>query len=51
MSMKRMQAERGIKYAYVCHAPASENPAAAALYASVGFEKLHDIYEYAKPVA
>jgi ribosomal protein S18 acetylase RimI-like enzyme len=49
--LKRMQAERGIKCAYVCHAPASQNPAAAALYASVGFEQLHDIYEYAKPVA
>lgn len=49
--LKRMQAERGIKYAYVCHAPSSENPAAAALYASVGFKKLHDIYEYGKPVA
>ena len=48
--LRRMQAERGIKCAYVCHAPASENPAAASLYASVGFEKLHDIYEYAKPV-
>ncbi len=50
-AMRWMQAERGIKYAYVCHAPASENPAAAALYASVGFETLHEIYEYAKPVA
>lgn len=49
--MKRMQAERGIRLAYVCHQPASENPAAAALYASVGFKKLHDIYEYGKPVA
>lgn len=49
--LRRMQAERGINCAYVCHAPASENPAAAALYASVGFEKLHDIHEYAKPVA
>lgn len=49
--LQRMRAERGIKCAYVCHAPASENPAAAALYASVGFERLHDIYQYAKPVA
>ena len=49
--LRRMQAEHGIKCAYVCHAPASQNLAAAALYASVGFEKLHDIHEYAKPVA
>ena len=27
--LQRMQAERGIKCAYVCHAPASDNPAAA----------------------
>ena len=49
--MKRMQAERGIRRAYVCHQPASDNPAAAALYASVGFIRLHDIFEYAKPIA
>ena len=49
--LRRMQAEGGINRAYVCHAPAMENSAAAALYASVGFKRLHDICEYAKPVA
>ena len=49
--LRRMKAEHGVKCAYVCHAPESQNPAAAALYASVGFEKLHDIHEYAKLVA
>lgn len=46
--LQRMRAERGIKRAYVCHAPPSTNPAAAALYAAVGFEKLHEILEYSK---
>ena len=46
--LMRMRAERGIKRAYVCHAPPSTNPAAAALYASVGFEKLHEIHDYSK---
>lgn len=46
--LQRMRAERGIKLAYVCHAPPSKNPAAAALYASVGFEKLHEIHDYSK---
>ncbi len=46
--LERMIAERGIVCAYVCHAPPSANPAAAALYASVGFEKLQEIHEYSK---
>ena len=37
--LQRMRAERGIECAYVCHAPPSKNPAAAALYASVGFRE------------
>lgn len=48
--LERMQAERGIKRAYVCHAPPEKNPASSALYASVGFEKLHEIHEYGKSV-
>ena len=48
--LRRMQAEAGITCAYVCHEPPDKNPASAALYASVGFKKLHDIYDYAKPV-
>ena len=50
-ALRRMLRERGIERAYVCHAPATENPAAAALYASVGFKKRCDIYEFSKPVA
>ena len=46
-----MQAEHGIKCAYVGHEPPTKNPASGALYAAVGFRKLHDIYDYAKPVA
>ena len=49
-ALKRMQAEHGLACAYVCHEPPDKNAAAAALYASVGFKKLHDIYEYAKPL-
>ena len=48
--LKRMRAERGIKRAFVCHAPPSQNPAAAALYASVGFLPLRQIHEYSKPL-
>ena len=48
-ALKRMQAEHDLTCAYVCHAPPDKNPAAAALYASVGFKKLHSIHEYAKP--
>lgn len=48
--LKRMQSEHDIKCAYVCHEPPQANPAAAALYAAVGFRKLHEIYEYAKPI-
>ena len=50
-ALRRMQAERGITCAYVCHAPPEKNPASGALYTSVGFEKLHDFAEYIKPVA
>ena len=49
--LKRMQAERGIECAYVCHEPPSKNPASSALYASVGFKKLHDIHDYSKLIA
>ena len=48
--LRRMKAEAGITCAYVCHEPPKKNPAACALYASVGFKKLHEIYDYAKPV-
>ena len=48
--LKRMRAERGIICAYVCHEPAAENPASAALYASVGFKKVHEIHDYKKSV-
>ena len=49
-ALKRMKAEHDLACAYVCHEPSSKNAAAAALYASVGFKKLHDIHEYAKPM-
>ncbi len=49
--MKRMRKERGIRCAYVCHAPPDKNPASGALYASVGFEKLQDIYDFKKSLA
>ena len=44
-----MRAERGIEAAltFAMRQP-SKNPAAAALYASVGFEKLHEIHDYSK---
>lgn len=48
--LERMIAERGIKRAYVGHEPADKNPASSALYASVGFEKLHEIHDYSKSV-
>ena len=50
-ALRRMKRERGIERAYVCHAAPSENPAAAALYASVGFKPLCEVHEYSKPVA
>ena len=50
-ALRRMKRERGIECAYVCHEPSSKNPASAALYASVGFKKLHEIHDYSKPVA
>ena len=49
-ALKRMQAEHGLACAYVCHEPPQKNAAAAALYASLGFKKLYDIHEYAKPM-
>ena len=49
--LRRMQQERGIECAFVCHEPPAKNPASCALYASVGFRKLHDIREYKKPVS
>ena len=50
-ALTRMRAERGIEHAYVCHEPPSKNPAAGALYASVGFAPLHEIHECSKPLA
>lgn len=49
--LERMQAERGIKCAYVGHEPPAKNPASAALYASVGFKKLHEVHDYSKAIA
>lgn len=48
--MKRMKADHGLACAYVCHEPADKNPASGALYAKAGFQKLHKIYEYVKPL-
>ena len=50
-AMRRMQREWGIECAWVCHEPPDKNLASSALYASLGFVKLHDFDEYAKPVA
>ncbi len=47
-ALRRMQAERGIECAYVIHEPPAKNPASSALYASVGFKPLYDIYQYKK---
>ena len=49
--LMRMRAERGITCAYVCHEPAGENPASAALYASVGFKKAQEIHDYKKAIS
>ena len=38
-ALRRMSDEWGITQAYVCHAPEAKNPAAAALYATVGFKR------------
>jgi ribosomal protein S18 acetylase RimI-like enzyme len=46
--LKRMQAERGIQRAYVCHELADKNPASAALYRSVGFRPKYEIHDYVK---
>ena len=48
--LERMQGERGIECAYVGHQPEAKNPASTALYASVGFKKLHEIHDYSKSV-
>ena len=50
-ALRRMIEEWGIKQAYVCHAPEADNPAAAALYASVGFTRLYKVHEYRKPAS
>ena len=47
-ALERMIAERGIERAYVGHQPPEKNPASSALYASVGFKKLHKIQDYSK---
>lgn len=49
--LRRMKAEAGITCAYVCHQPPDKNPASSALYASVGFKRLYDIYEFKKSVS
>ena len=49
-ALQRMKAERGIERAYVGHEPPAKNPASGALYASVGFLPLYEIYDYKKPV-
>ena len=49
-ALRRMQAERGIKCAYVGHEPPEKNPASSALYASVGFKPFYEIYEFKKAV-
>ncbi|MCY4145083.1 MAG: GNAT family N-acetyltransferase [Chloroflexi bacterium] len=50
-AMRRMQSEWGIECAYVCHQPLAMNAASGPLYASLGFVKLHDFAEYAKPMS
>ena len=49
-AMRRMQAEQGIESAYVGHEPSDKNPASGALYASVGFKPLYEVYDYKKPI-
>ena len=48
--MKTMQAEQGIKSAFVCHEPPDKNIASGKLYASVGFKVKYHIHEWAKSV-
>ena len=47
-ALRRMRAEAAITCAYVCHEPPDKNLASTALYASVGFKKLHEFYEYSR---
>ncbi|MYD11264.1 MAG: GNAT family N-acetyltransferase [Chloroflexi bacterium] len=49
-ALRRMQTEQGIKCAYVGHEPADKNPASGALYASVGFKPLFEIYDFKKSI-
>ncbi len=49
-AMRRMRAEQGIESAYVGHEPSDKNPASGALYASVGFKPLFEVYDYKKPI-
>ncbi len=49
-AMRRMRAEHDIECAYVCHDPPAKNPASGPLYASLGFQKLHEIYEYRRSI-
>lgn len=47
-ALRRMCAEKCIECAYVCHEPPEKNPASSALYASVGFKRLYDVYQYSR---
>ena len=49
-AMRRMQAERGIVCAYVCHEPSDKNRASGALYRSLGFKQVCVTREYSKPL-
>lgn len=48
--LKIMQAEHGIKTAYVCHEPPDKNIASGKLYESVGFKPKYYIDEWVKSV-
>ncbi len=48
--LRRMPGEWGIERAFVCHEPPEKNPASSALYASLGFQPIHEFHEYRKPV-
>lgn len=47
-ALRRMQAQHSLRCAYVGHESADKNPASGALYAAVGFKKLHEIHDYAR---